>query len=56
MCDVEDTIVEWFNEQYVCVRSLRSHIVRKVDTSQFLDQFEIIKEEVGGIDFSVWKI
>lgn len=29
---------------------------RGIDIANYIGQFEIIKEEVGGIDFSVWKI
>ena len=29
---------------------------REVNVEQFMGQFDIIKTEVGGIDFSVWKI
>ena len=56
VCEVEDTVVEWFNEEYVRVNSLKSHIKRKLDIKQFEDQFEILKVEIGGIDFSVWKV
>lgn len=37
VCEVEDTIIEWFNEQYVKVRSLRSHIIRKIDISEYFE-------------------
>ena len=56
VCEVEDTVVEWFKESYVRVNSLKRHIKRQVDLKQFEDQFEIQNVEVGGIDFSVWKI
>ena len=56
VCEVEDTIVEWFNEEYVSTFSLKSHIKRGIDIENYVEQFEITKEEVGGIDFSVWKI
>ena len=49
-------MVEWFGEEYVRAISLKSHIKRKVGTTQFQDQFDIMKVEVGGIDFSVWRI
>lgn len=56
VCEVEDTVVEWFEESYVKVNSLRKHIKRQVDLKQFEEQFIINKVEVGGIDFSVRKI
>ena len=31
VCEVEDTVVEWFQESYVKVNSLKSHIKRKLD-------------------------
>lgn len=31
VCEAEDTIVEWFNEEYVRVNSLKNHIKRKLD-------------------------
>jgi len=56
VCEVEDTVVEWFLEEYARAFSLRQHIQRKVDLNQFKDQFNVVKVEIGGIDFSVWKI
>ena len=31
-------------------------MIRKIDLREYLDQFEVLEQEVGGIDFSVWKI
>ncbi len=56
VCEAEDTIIEWFLEPYVRDYSLRSHIKRRLDVRQFEDQFEILNVQVGGIDFSVWKV
>jgi hypothetical protein len=56
VCEVEETVVEWFQEAYVQTNSLKKHIVRKVKLAEFQEQFEILNAEVGGIDFSVWKV
>eukprot|EP00347_Sterkiella_histriomuscorum_P020090 403339144 len=56
VCEVEDTVLEWFNEPYARTHSLRSHIKRIFDANQFKEQFEVQNVEVGGIDFSVWKV
>ncbi|CDW85380.1 UNKNOWN [Stylonychia lemnae] len=56
VCEVEDTVVEWFTEPNIKTKSLKQHIRRKLDTEQFSKQFDISKVEVGGIDFSVWKV
>lgn len=56
VCEVEDTVLEWYDEAYVKVKSLRQHIVRHPDIEVFKRQFDIVKAEVGGLDFSVWKI
>lgn len=56
VCEAEDTIVEWFYEPYARTNSLKSHIKRRLDAKQFEDQFDIDTVEVGGIDFSVWKL
>lgn len=61
MCDIEDTVNEWFDKQYyerICTDSLKKHVKHQID--DFLvsleEQFTITHVEVGGIDFSVWKI
>jgi hypothetical protein len=56
VCEAEDTIVEWFLEPYAREKSLTQHIKRSFNTAQFKDQFDVVKVEVGGIDFSVWKV
>ena len=61
VCDIEDTVVEWFKKQHyeqICTNSLKDHIKRQLDDFLVLlqDQFSIDEIEVGGIDFSVWKI
>jgi hypothetical protein len=61
VCDVEDTVCEWFDKKYheaICQDSLKSHIRRQIDDmlGQLKGQFSINHVEVGGIDFSVWKI
>jgi len=61
VCDVEDTVGEWFQKQYyerICTDSLKDHIRRQIDDFLLLlqGQFKIDEVEVGGIDFSVWKI
>ena len=61
VCELEDTVNEWFDKevyQQICMNSMKAHIVRHID--DFLvnlsQQFQITYIEVGGIDFSVWKI
>ncbi len=56
VCEVEDTVLEWYDEAYVKVKSLKQHIVRRPNLEIFKAQFDINKAEVGGLDFSVWKI
>lgn len=58
---MEDTVVEWFDKEVykqICMNSMKAHIVRQID--DFLlslsNQFQVVFVEVGGIDFSVWKI
>lgn len=53
---MEDSVVEWFDYNYATAQSLLSHIKRPLDVSQFSKQFDIESVEVGGIDFSVWKV
>ena len=61
VCEVEDTVVEWFDKEHyesIAQESLKSHLRRQID--DFLNilasQFDFVRIEVGGIDFSVWKI
>ena len=61
VCEVEDTVIEWFNKDVsndICQTSLTDHLSRQVDEflNQLREQFKITLVEVGGIDFSVWKI
>ncbi len=35
VCEVEDTVVEWFDYEHAKNRSLVAHINRKVDIEQF---------------------
>lgn len=56
VCEVEDTVVEWFDEKQVRLNSLKQHINRDLSVAQFAEQFEVQKVEIGGIDFSVWKL
>lgn len=35
VCEVEDTVLEWYDEAYVKVKSLRQHIVRHPDIELF---------------------
>ena len=56
VCEVEDTVSEWFLQPYVTAPSLSSHVKRRFNTDQFGDQFEVQSVELGGIDFSVWKV
>lgn len=61
VCEVEDTVVEWFDKsvhQQICQSSLKDHLKRQIDDflAQLERQFYTIQIEVGGIDFSVWKI
>ena len=35
VCEVEDTVVEWFDYEHASNRSLVAHINRKVDIEQF---------------------
>jgi len=61
VCDVEDTVVEWFDKsvhQQICQDSLKDHLRRQIDDFllQLEKQFDTVWIEVGGIDFSVWKI
>lgn len=35
VCEVEDTVVEWFTKPNVKTKSLKQHIKRDLDTSQF---------------------
>lgn len=61
VCEMEDTVVEWFDKEVykqICMNSMKAHIVRQIDDflQQLSQQFQIVFVEVGGIDFSVWKI
>lgn len=57
VCEVEDTVCEWYQKPYVKVQSLKQHIRRDIDpAAQFSDQFDILNVEIGGLDFSVWKV
>ena len=56
VCEVEDTVVEWFQPAYVRQLSLKSHISRTFDPSTFEEHFSVLNIEVGGIDFSVWRV
>lgn len=56
VCDLEDAVVEWFEFEYIRTNSLASHIKRTLDTTQFEEQFIVHQIEVGGIDFSVWRV
>ena len=61
VCEVEDTVVEWFERsvhQQICQKSLKDHLKRQIDDflTQLDRQFDTRWIEVGGIDFSVWKI
>jgi hypothetical protein len=35
VCEVEDTVGEWYTEPNIKNRSLKQHITRKIDTNQF---------------------
>lgn len=52
VCEVEDTVVEWFD--YDAAISMFSH--RQIDISQYREQFSIQAIEIGGIDFSVLRL
>jgi hypothetical protein len=55
VCEVEDTVVEWYS--YTPEHeSLAMHLKRDINIHQYSDQFNIYSVEVGGIDFSVWKV
>lgn len=61
VCEVEDTVIEWFGKEHyesICTESLKQHIKRQLDgfMRQLQHQFKIEHVEVGGIDFSVWKL
>lgn len=61
VCEVEDTVEEWFEKQYIdqiCQQSLKLHLTRQIDgfLHQLSQMFKIDLVEVGGIDFSVWKL
>ena len=61
VCDLEDTVNEWFDKEYlyeVGPVSLTQHIKRHIDDllAQLRRQFRVCRVEVGGIDFSVWKV
>lgn len=61
VCEMEDTVVEWFDKEVypqITMNSMKAHIVRQIDDflNQLSQQFLIVFVEVGGIDFSVWKI
>jgi hypothetical protein len=56
VCEVEDTVVEWFDYLHAKNESLTKHIRRHLELDQFKNQFKIHSVEVGGIDFSVWKL
>ena len=61
VCDLEDTICEWFGKDYyekVSTEALQSHIRHQIDDliTKLELQFKIEHIDVGGIDFSVWKI
>ena len=49
-------MVEWHQYSYLNTQSTLYHITKVPDLTQFKDQFDVVKVEVGGIDFSVWKI
>ena len=61
VCEVEDTVVEWFDKsvhEQICQKSLTDHLKRQIDDFLLMleKQFKTVCIEVGGIDFSVWKI
>ena len=61
VCEVEDTVIEWFDKsvhQQICSASLKDHLKRQIEDflASLERQFDTMQIEVGGIDFSVWKI
>lgn len=42
VCDVEDTIIEWYDYAYIRNNSLLIHIKRHLDIDQFTDQFNVL--------------
>ena len=56
VCEVEDSITEWFDFNYITASSLSDHILRHPDLTLFSTQFTLDLVEVGGIDFSVWRL
>ena len=53
VCEVEDTVVEWFDYEYL---QNKAHLKRVLDIDKFKLQFNVKAVEVGGIDFSVWRV
>ena len=53
---MEDTVVEWFDYTCVSNESLLKHLRRYLDFHAFSSQFKFHSIEVGGIDFSVWRL
>lgn len=61
VCEIEDSVIEWYNYEVldeICSRSLTDHLKRQVDDFMvsLTEQFRISLVEVGGTDFSVFKI
>jgi len=54
-------VIEWYGKdvfESICTDSLKQHLKRQIDgfINQLKMQFTIVNVEVGGIDFSVWRI
>lgn len=61
MCDVEDTVEDWFDKDHyeaMTRRGLKDHIKHHIDDFmvKLSKQFKVEKVLVGGVDYSVWKI
>ena len=61
VCDLEDQIGEWFGKEFyqtVSTEALKRHVRHQIDDLlvQLQRQFSIQSVDVGGIDYSVWKI